>query len=117
MRVVIPPVLVGLRLCRVVSPVESILVVEEWVEDWWEPSSVTLTAVSLAPLASTPLLAALGVPRSDHGGYGPRVSSQEIQLLMMAPTNSSRMTVSDADLQQGAHLTPAPRSEQPQRHA
>ena len=58
MRVVVPPVLVRDRLCRIVAPVESLLEVEEWVGEWWEPSVVTLSAVSTAAAATDAQLAA-----------------------------------------------------------
>lgn len=66
MRILSPPVLVGERICRVVSPIASLLEVEEWVGAWWEPSAVTITTASQAPQASVAVLHARGVPAGDH---------------------------------------------------
>lgn len=66
MRILSPPVLVGERICRVVSPIASLLEVEEWVGAWWEPSAVTITTASQAPRASVVVLHARGVPAEDH---------------------------------------------------
>lgn len=84
MRVLVAPVLVGDRICRIVSPIDSLLEVEEWVGEWWEPSGVTLTAASQAPRASEHVLAARGVPPEDHHATEPRATDPEIQSLLRA---------------------------------
>jgi hypothetical protein len=65
MRVVVSPVLVGDRICRIVSAVDSLLEVEEWVGAWWEPSAIPLTTVSNSAAVSESELRARGVPESD----------------------------------------------------
>ena len=70
MRVLVAPVVVGDRICRIVSPVRSLLEVEEWAGEWWEPSLVTLTEVVRARAASRSELRARGVPEADHAASG-----------------------------------------------
>ena len=65
MRVVVPPVLVDDRICRIIAAIESLLEVEEWVGAWWEPSTIPLTQVSGAMRAPVELLRQRGVPESD----------------------------------------------------
>lgn len=84
MRVLVAPVLVGDRICRIVSPIDSLLEVEEWVGEWWEPSSVTLTAASQAPAASEQVLHARGVPPDDRRASESGVSDPDIQSLLRA---------------------------------
>jgi hypothetical protein len=84
MRVLVAPVLVGDRICRIVSPIESLLEVEEWVGEWWEPSSVTITTASQSPPASERLLLERGVPPEDHRSSEPATSDPEIQSLLRA---------------------------------
>jgi hypothetical protein len=84
MRVVVPPVLVGDRICRIVSPVESLLEVEEWVGAWWAPSGVTLSVVGLAPGADPSMLRTYGVPPTDWVAEDPRPDFSEIESLMRA---------------------------------
>ena len=82
MRVLVAPVLVGDRICRIVSPIDSLLEVEEWVGEWWEPSSVTLTTASQSPPASEHLLRDHGVPPEDRGSFLPSPTDDEIQTLL-----------------------------------
>ena len=79
MRVVISPVVVGDRICRIVAPVAALLEVEEWVGAWWEPSGVTLTDASHAPAATDAQLAAHGVPVEDWLGNVARPNEADIQ--------------------------------------
>lgn len=83
MRILSPPVLVGERICRVVSPIASLLEVEEWVGAWWEPSVVTITTASQAPHAPVAMLLARGVPGEDHA-TGSLHHLEDIQALMRA---------------------------------
>ncbi len=94
MRVVVPPVLVHDRICRIVSPVESLLEVEEWVGEWWEPSGLTLSTVSGAPPVPEVELVRHGVPPSDWGSAADRTSSSAIEAMMLA-----HVTVRPRDLQ------------------
>ena len=84
MRVVVPPVLVGDRICRIVSPVESLLEVEEWVGAWWAPSGVTLSVASVAPGADPSVLETHGVPAADWVAADARPDLSEIESLMRA---------------------------------
>lgn len=82
MRILVAPVLVGDRICRIISPIESLLEVEEWVGEWWEPSTVTLTTASQSPAAPERVLQERGVPAEDRVATEPRASDPEIQGLM-----------------------------------
>lgn len=100
MRVLVAPVLVGDRICRIVSPIDSLLEVEEWVGEWWEPSSVTLTAASQAAPASERLLRARGVPAADRRATEQGVTEPDIQSLLRAhepaaPTGSPPVPSAD----------------------
>ncbi len=105
MRIVIAPVLVGDRICRIVSPVDSLLEVEEWVGEWWEPSTVTLTLASQAPAAPESLLQERGVPPEDRAPSGPRPDAGEIQALLRArePHAAEPPTLADAGAATRAH--------------
>lgn len=98
MRILVAPVLVGDRICRIVSPIASLLEVEEWVGEWWEPSTVTLTTASQAPLALDRLLDERGVPVADRVATEPRASDPEIQVLLLArePAVSPNERIDDA---------------------
>jgi hypothetical protein len=102
MRVVVPPVIVDDRICRIVSPVESLLEVEEWVGAWWEPSAVPLTIASLAPRASERVLLESGVPEADrmHGAVRPTSEEIEAILLTRDPERSAQMRF-DEQVQRG----------------
>ena len=91
MRVVIAPVLVGKRIVRLVAPLDSLLEVEEWVGEWWEPTDVTLTVASRAPSAPFALLRRRGVPAEDCV-VGPRPTDAEIQALMHAAEPRESLT-------------------------
>ncbi len=82
MRVVVAPVLVGDRICRIVAPLQSLLEVEEWVGAWWEPSSVTLTEASIAPIVPESVLAERGVPLEDRVATEGRPAQIEIEALI-----------------------------------
>lgn len=99
MRVLVAPVLVGDRICRIVSPIESLLEVEEWVGEWWEPSSVTITTASQSPPASERVLQERGVPPEDHRSSEPATSDPEIQSLLRAhePAAPHAVTLDPAD--------------------
>lgn len=97
MRVIVPPVVVGDRICRIVSAVESLLEVEEWVGQWWAPSSVTLSDASHAPAADAVRLRARGVPPEDYAFNTPRPGGPEIQALLQArdPARVQDMLLND----------------------
>ena len=82
MRIVVPPVVVDGRICRIVAPVEALLEVEEWVGEWWEPSSIGLTTASHAERASREQLLAHGVPEADHGLDEHRTPFDEIEAMI-----------------------------------
>lgn len=82
MRVVVPPVLVEDRICRIIAAVESLLEVEEWAGAWWQPSGVPLTLVSTAVVASPELLRARGVPECDIATADMRPPQIELEALM-----------------------------------
>lgn len=84
MHVIVPPVVVRDRIVRIVSPISSLLEVEEWMGEWWEPCTVTFRTVSGAPRAGDELLAARGVPREDWGSSVERISSEEIEAMLLA---------------------------------
>jgi hypothetical protein len=84
MRVLVAPVLVGDRICRIVSPIDSLVEVEQWMGEWWEPSSVTLTAASQSPRASEAVLSDRGVPPEDWHADGDAMTDAEIQSLLRA---------------------------------
>lgn len=61
----------------------SLLEVEEWAGDWWEPSSIPLTTASLSPTADEAVLRARGVPIEDCASSEPRIAQLDIETLMM----------------------------------
>jgi hypothetical protein len=65
MRVILAPVVIDGRICRVVSAIDTLLEVEEWVGAWWEPSLVTISDAARGTPASDALLLAGGVPPTD----------------------------------------------------
>jgi hypothetical protein len=93
MRVVVAPVIVDDRICRIVAPVESLLEVEEWVGEWWEPSAVPLTIASVAPAAPTAVLHERGVPESDCLAGAIRPTPEEIEAILLTrdPERSAQM--------------------------
>ncbi len=97
MRVVVPPVIVGDRICRIVSPVASLLEVEEWAGAWWEPSTIQLTIASEATAAPESLLRDLGIPLSDCVATEPRPAQREIEASMMTldPDRPANMRFED----------------------
>lgn len=107
MRVLLAPVLVGDRICRIVSPIDSLLEVEEWVGEWWEPSSVTLTAASHAPPASDLLLRERGVPVADRHATERSVTDPEIQSLLRA--REPQVTEASVHASPDTRPTPGPR--------
>ena len=112
MRVVVPPVLVDDRIVRIVSPVESLLEVEEWVGAWWEPSGVTLTQASIAPVAPDALLHERGVPREDCETAEPRPAQIDIEALIHThdPARPEQMRFDDASV---ARVVPTRRRKYP----
>jgi len=98
MRVVVSPVLVGDRIVRIVSPVDSLLEVEEWVGEWWEPSAITLTTASQAPSAPVAVLQARGVPLEDCAETASRPSEHALQFLMLATARDANDPLIASDL-------------------
>ena len=92
MRVVIPPVVVEARICRIIAAVDSLLEVEEWAGAWWLPSTVPLSTASAAPQASQQLLAAAGVPEADWYGTMPRPDEHAIEAQLRAAEPERRGT-------------------------
>jgi hypothetical protein len=82
-RVLVPPVLVGDRICRIVSPVDSLLEVEEWMGAWWEPSTIPLTTASTALRAPDDLLRDRGVPADDCVASEVRPDEHDIQAMLL----------------------------------
>jgi hypothetical protein len=104
MRVIVAPVVVNDRVCRIVSPVDSLLEVEEWVGEWWEPSAVPLTTVSLAEAAPQSMLLDLGIPASDWFAIDLRPAQGDIEASMQT-LNSERpaeMRMEDEVVRRGA---------------
>ena len=97
MRVIVPPVVVGDRICRIVSAVESLLEVEEWAGAWWAPSSVTLSDASRGRAVDADALRARGVPDEDCGVSAPRSGRSEIQALLQTrdPDHGQEMHLND----------------------
>ncbi len=97
MRVIVPPVVVGDRICRIVAAVESLLEVEEWVGQWWEPSTVTLSDASLGVPASEVVLEARGVPSDDWRTIDARSAEVDIQALLQTrdPQRAEPMRLDD----------------------
>ncbi len=97
MRVIVPPVVVGDRICRIVSAVESLLEVEEWAGQWWEPSSVTLSDASHGRSVDAEALRARGVPPEDCIATAPRSGGSEIQALLQTrdPDHGQEMLLND----------------------
>lgn len=97
MRVVVAPVVIDGRICRIVSPVASLLEVEEWAGAWWEPSVLPLTLVSSAPLADTAELLACGVPMADCIESEPRPLQRDIEasLVTRDPERTPAMRLDD----------------------
>lgn len=98
MRVVVSPVLIGERIVRIVSPVDALLEVEEWVGEWWEPSAITLTTASQAPSAPTSVLRARGVPVEDCVETVARPSQRALQFLLLATARDANDPLVAADL-------------------
>lgn len=84
MHVIVPPVVVADRICRIVAPLPSLLEVEEWMGEWWEPCMLTFREVGAAPPATARLLEQRGVPRDEWGLQGERASMERIDALLLA---------------------------------
>lgn len=97
MRVIVPPVVVGDRICRIVSAVETLLEVEEWAGQWWQPSSVMLSDVSNAAAADAALLHARGVPAEDWLVDAPCSDGFNIEALLHTrdPVRGQEMRLND----------------------
>jgi hypothetical protein len=67
MRVIVPPVVVDGRICRIVAPLPTLVEVQEWKGEWWLLSDVLLSTAAVAPPAPHPLLEVQGVPPADRG--------------------------------------------------
>jgi len=102
MRVVVSPVIVGDRICRITSPVQSLLEVEEWAGEWWEPSSIPLTIASRSPTAEASVLRARGVPEADCVTSEPRPAQLDIEASMRTgdPERPAQMRF-DEDVRRG----------------
>lgn len=88
MPVVLPPAFVGSRLVRVVAPVPSLLEVEEWAGEWWEPSSVTISEACAAEAASKDQLDAAGVPKADRETViDVRITRAALSILFSMPSH------------------------------
>ena len=72
MRVIVPPVVVNGRICRIVAPIPTLVEVQEWKDAWWLLSDVLLTTAASSPPAPVSLLEMRGVPPADHGRPGER---------------------------------------------
>ncbi|MCU0623922.1 MAG: hypothetical protein MUF53_08660, partial [Gemmatimonadaceae bacterium] len=66
------------------APIDALLEVEEWVGAWWEPSSVPLTSVAVAPRATDDELDVRGIPSTDRGRDDERLSQQDIEALIQS---------------------------------
>lgn len=98
MQMVVPPVYVGGRILRVVSPTPHLYEVEEWVGEWWEPSVVTLSVATSAPSASPDLLDAHRVPVEDRHTQGLRLSFEELSERMRAHVRDYTQEMPSPDL-------------------
>jgi hypothetical protein len=94
MNVVVPPVLVGGKILRIVSSAPHLYEVEEWVGEWWEPSSVTLSVATMAPVASREELDARGVPESERTSGAERLSIEHLSERLRAPVNAFEFDIS-----------------------
>ena len=88
MNVVVPPVLVGGRILRIVSSTPHLYEVEEWVGEWWEPSSVTLSVATAAQAATSDEMDAQGVPEAERFGGTERLSIEQLSEHMRAPVRA-----------------------------
>jgi hypothetical protein len=93
--VILSPVVIGDSIYRIVAPLPSLLEVEEWMGEWWEPSTLTFRMVASAPPASQALLAERGVPRDEWGSPAQRATAEAIDAMLLAhvifrpPTNGA----------------------------
>jgi len=88
MNVVVPPVLVGGKILRIVSSTPHLYEVEEWVGEWWEPSGVTLSAATMASAATAEELDAQGVPEAERVASADRLSIEHLSERLRAPVNA-----------------------------
>jgi len=104
MRVIVAPVIVNDRVCRIVSPVDSLLEVEEWVGAWWAPSTIPLTIASLAATAPQAMLLDLGIPASDWFAIELRPAQGDIEASMQTRNSerSAEMRMEDEVVRRGA---------------
>lgn len=84
MHVIVPPVLIGDSIYRIVAPLPSLLEVEEWMGEWWEPCTLTFRTVASAPPAAHTLLESRGVPRDERGSPAQRASVEAIEAMLLA---------------------------------
>lgn len=106
MRIIVPPVLIGTRICRIVAPVEHLLEVEEWVGEWWEPCALTISEVGAAPRVSEKMLDQRAVPREDRGPNDDRTSASAIQTMMLAHV---MLRPENTDVTPSSNITRGPR--------
>ena len=89
MRVIVPPVIVGGRICRVIAPVPALLEVQEWFGDSWHPSDVLLSTAIKGERAALALLHSLGVPRGDHSPWPRRAAADFTEAALIARASRS----------------------------
>jgi len=93
MHVLLGPLICRRKICRVVSPVQSLVFVEEWNGTDWTPSDIPLHGIVDAVPATVDMLAACRVPSNDWGMIGQRAdaptSNPHLVLLAMQLLNSA----------------------------
>jgi hypothetical protein len=94
MLVIVPPVIVDGKICRIVAPVQSLLEVQEWMGDFWLPSDVLLSTAAASEPAPLSLLHSNGVPRADHGQWPQRSTSMLTEGALIARASRPRRPAS-----------------------
>jgi len=94
MHVLLGPLICRRKICRVVSPVQSLVFVEEWNGTDWTPSDIPLHGIEDAVPATVDMLAACNVPSNDWGMIGqtdapPPTSNPHLVVLAMQLLNSA----------------------------
>ena len=86
MHVLLGPLICRRKICRVVSPMESLVYVEEWIGSDWVPSDIPLHAIEEAVPATVDMLAACNVPTNDWGmiGHSADAPASDPHLLLLA---------------------------------
>ncbi len=93
MNVVVPPVVVGGRILRIVSSAPHFYEVEEWMGQWWEPGSVTLSVAIAAPAATDHELDVQSVPEAERVGGPERISIEQLSEKMRAPVRAYEVDI------------------------